>query len=162
MSVKLLTEHNLEILSLTGGCTGSYEYTLVKMPHCWKSHATANISYGYAFAYITVPVVIFWKHPALSSPPAICLNHHCVLSPLCHHLDHIFSSSVLTLQPEISVFTLQLLLTTKNHLLCYLLVLLKCLCIKQRGFVLMLYSPVNNFCVINVGMISCLSGLNQY
>ena len=37
MSVKLLTEHHLEFLSLTGGCTGSSESTLVKMPHCWIS-----------------------------------------------------------------------------------------------------------------------------
>ena len=29
MSVKLLTEHHLEFLSLIGGCTGSYETTLV-------------------------------------------------------------------------------------------------------------------------------------
>ena len=32
MSVKLLTEHYLEFLSLKGGCTGSSEATLVKMP----------------------------------------------------------------------------------------------------------------------------------
>ena len=38
MTVKLLTEHHLEFLSLKGGCTGSSESTLVKMPHCWKSH----------------------------------------------------------------------------------------------------------------------------
>ena len=43
MSVKLLTEHHLEFLSLTGGCTGSSESTLVKMPHCWKSHVTAHV-----------------------------------------------------------------------------------------------------------------------
>ena len=42
MTVKLLTEHHLEFLSLTGGCTGSYESTLVKMPHCWKSHVKAH------------------------------------------------------------------------------------------------------------------------
>ena len=42
MSVKLLTEHHLEFLSLKGGCTGSSESTLVKMPRCWKSHFTAN------------------------------------------------------------------------------------------------------------------------
>ena len=36
MSVKLLTEHHLEILSLKGGCTGSSESTLVKIPHCWN------------------------------------------------------------------------------------------------------------------------------
>ena len=43
MSVKLLTEHNLELLSLKGGFTGSPESTLVKMPHCWKSHVTAHL-----------------------------------------------------------------------------------------------------------------------
>ena len=34
MSVKLLTEHRLELVSLKGGYTGSSESTLVKMPHC--------------------------------------------------------------------------------------------------------------------------------
>ena len=34
MSVKLLVEHRLEFVSLKGGCTGSSESTLVKMPHC--------------------------------------------------------------------------------------------------------------------------------
>ena len=43
MSVKLLTEHHLELLSLKDGCTGSSESILVKMPHCWKSHATAYL-----------------------------------------------------------------------------------------------------------------------
>ena len=43
MAVKLLTEHNLEFLSLKGGCTGSSEPTLVKMPHCWKSHVAAHL-----------------------------------------------------------------------------------------------------------------------
>ena len=38
MTVKLLTEHLLEFLSLQGDYTGSSESTLVKMPHCWKSH----------------------------------------------------------------------------------------------------------------------------
>ena len=41
MSVKLLVEHNLEFLSLKGGCIGSSESTLVKMPHCCKLHVTA-------------------------------------------------------------------------------------------------------------------------
>ena len=44
MSVKILTEHHLEFISLNGGCTGSSESTLVKMPHCWKSHVTAQMS----------------------------------------------------------------------------------------------------------------------
>ena len=43
MIVQLLTEHHLEFLSFKGGCTGSSESTLVKMLHCWKSHATAQI-----------------------------------------------------------------------------------------------------------------------
>ena len=43
MSVKLLTEHNLEFLSLKGGCTGSSESTNVKMSNCLKSHALAHI-----------------------------------------------------------------------------------------------------------------------
>ena len=42
MSVKLLTEHRLEYLSLKGGCTGSSESTVVKMQHCWKAHITAH------------------------------------------------------------------------------------------------------------------------
>ena len=45
MTVKLLTEHHLEFLSLTGGCRGSSESTLVKMPHCSKSHVMAHILY---------------------------------------------------------------------------------------------------------------------
>ena len=43
MIVKLLTEHHLEFLSLKGGYTGSFESTLVKIPHCWKSHVTAQM-----------------------------------------------------------------------------------------------------------------------
>ena len=43
MNVKLLTEHHMECLSFKGGCTGSYESTLVKMPHCLKSHAMAHM-----------------------------------------------------------------------------------------------------------------------
>ena len=43
MIVKLLTEHNLDFLSLKGGCRGSSESTLVKMSNCWKSHAAALI-----------------------------------------------------------------------------------------------------------------------
>ena len=42
MIVKLLTEHHLEFLSLKGGCRGLDESTLVKMPHCWKSHLLAH------------------------------------------------------------------------------------------------------------------------
>ena len=45
MIVKLQTEHHLELLSLKGGYRGSSESTHVKMPHCWKSHALAQLLY---------------------------------------------------------------------------------------------------------------------
>ena len=51
MIVKLLTEHNLEFLSLKGGCIGSSESTHVKMPHCWKSHTRAQ---NFVLSCITV------------------------------------------------------------------------------------------------------------
>ena len=38
MTAKLMTDYNLEFLSLLGGCTGLSESTLVEMPHCGKSH----------------------------------------------------------------------------------------------------------------------------
>ena len=44
MSIQLLTEHHLEFLSAKGVCTGLSVYTLVKMPHCWKSHVKAHIT----------------------------------------------------------------------------------------------------------------------
>ena len=51
MTVKLLTEHNLEFLSLKGGYTGSSESTHIKIPHCWKSHVLAHmVSLRYVFS----------------------------------------------------------------------------------------------------------------
>ena len=32
-------------LTLTGGYTGLSESTLVKMPHCWKSHVAAHMQF---------------------------------------------------------------------------------------------------------------------
>ena len=43
MIVKLLTEYNLEFLSLKGGSRFSSEFTLVKMSNCLKSHAVAQL-----------------------------------------------------------------------------------------------------------------------
>ena len=42
-SVKLLTEHHLEFLSLKGGYTGPHKSTFVKIPHSWKSCVTAHL-----------------------------------------------------------------------------------------------------------------------
>ena len=44
MTVKLLTEHHLELLSLKRGFTGSYQSTLVKMRHYCKSDVVAHIA----------------------------------------------------------------------------------------------------------------------
>ena len=49
MTVKLLTEHHLEFLSLKGGCTDMYESTLVKMPHFSKSHFVAHLYMYYVY-----------------------------------------------------------------------------------------------------------------
>ena len=58
--VKLLTEHHLEFLSLTGGCAGSSESTHVKMPHCWKSHVVANLCVS-AVAVIVILCSYKWN-----------------------------------------------------------------------------------------------------
>ena len=61
MSVKLLTEHHLKFLSIKRGCTGSSESIFVKMPHCWKSHATAHIT-------LDLPGAPFFLQEATSLP----------------------------------------------------------------------------------------------
>ena len=62
MSVKLLTEHHLEFLSLIGGCSGSSESTLVKMPHCWNDISTLHLGRQLAFVAaetgLTLPLAI--------------------------------------------------------------------------------------------------------
>ena len=80
MSVKLLTEHHLEFLSLKGGCIGSFESTLVKIPHCWKSRVTAQLWAG-SFYYMAYQVLMQlfaaniedparWQIPHLPPDPA--------------------------------------------------------------------------------------------
>ena len=53
MNVKLLTEQQLEFLSLKEGCTDSSESTLVEMPHCWKSHVMAGMGQHRILVLIT-------------------------------------------------------------------------------------------------------------
>ena len=57
MIVKLLTEHHLEFLSFKGGCIGSSESTHVKKPHCWKSHALAQLYNAHH------EKILFWHLP---------------------------------------------------------------------------------------------------
>ena len=58
MNIKLLTEHHLKFLSFKGGCTGSSESTLVKMPHYWKSHDTAHLLLDFSIT-VKVSTLIF-------------------------------------------------------------------------------------------------------
>ena len=60
MSVKLLTEHHLEFLSLKVGCTSSSESTIVKMSNCWKSHVAALVIVSELNTYFMV--LIFKMH----------------------------------------------------------------------------------------------------
>ena len=60
MSVKLLSEQHLEFLRLKGGCTDLSESTLVKMPHCWKSHVAAHFPFSLA---TTVPIQTYLVAP---------------------------------------------------------------------------------------------------
>ena len=57
MIIKLLTEHHLEFLCLTEGCIGSPESTLVKMSHCWKSHALAQITLYIEYDKTRTPLI---------------------------------------------------------------------------------------------------------
>ena len=50
MNIKLLTKHHLEFQSLKRGCTCLSESLHVKMPHCWKSHGTAQLYMGQQLA----------------------------------------------------------------------------------------------------------------
>ena len=65
MSVKLLTEHHLECLSLKGGCRGSFESTHVKMPHCWKYHA---------LAYLVPRDTLLWGKMPVPIQNVICMS----------------------------------------------------------------------------------------
>ena len=87
MNIELLTEHDLEFLRLIGGCIGSSESTLVKMPHCWKSHVTAHyylrsgeINFHATFLHVCGCVFIFNIHfCGLVLLPEICLyNKHLI------------------------------------------------------------------------------------
>ena len=90
MTVKLLTEHQFEFLSLKGDCTGSSEWTLVKMPHCWKSHVAAHL----VFLYICTLQLDY--RPMKST---LCSADACIYS-LPGALKKRFITSVLASKPE--------------------------------------------------------------
>ena len=79
MNIKLPTEHHLEFLSLIGGYIGSSESTIVKIPHCWKSHVTAKI--------LLFQISVQLKGHPKCLPKVGCIDHCppilCVYIPVC-------------------------------------------------------------------------------
>ena len=76
MIVKLLTENHLEFLSLKGGCRGSSESTLVKIPHCWKSHVTAHICFSQCAYSFSFPILIQGTEKQVTEHVLNDLNRH--------------------------------------------------------------------------------------
>ena len=88
MSANLLTDHRLELfLSLKGDYTGSSESTHVKMPHCWKSHVTAqfcNCSASPVIKKLTylnmldpsIFIHLYWKNPVFIFEGPGFFNRH--------------------------------------------------------------------------------------
>ena len=78
MTVKLLTEHNLEFLGLKGGCTGLSESTLVEMPHCWKSRRSSYNEYPLIQSVIEEQL---WRNTQVYCYclliSSICVTKHC-------------------------------------------------------------------------------------
>ena len=74
MTVKLLTEHHLEFLSLKGGCTGSSDSTLVKMSYCWKSHVLAHIFAGWDIFQTFVVVCNLFQNKLLQKILSVTLS----------------------------------------------------------------------------------------
>ena len=58
MSVNLLTEQNMEFLSLKKGYTGSSESTCVKMPHSWRVHVAVDTCISNAILKLEASIVI--------------------------------------------------------------------------------------------------------
>ena len=75
MSVKLLTEHRLEFVSLKGDCTGSSESTLVKMLHCVA--AQFKIYWLRADAYDTLSTFISQRKGKIQTSTTKLVFHAC-------------------------------------------------------------------------------------
>ena len=79
MTVKVLTEHHLDFLSLKGGCKGASESIHVKVPHCWKSHVTAH-------TYVSDEVEE--ECHVLHCSPGNCFGRICVLCILGYYVEN--------------------------------------------------------------------------
>ena len=106
MTVKLLNEPHFRFRSSKGGRTGSSEYTLVKMPHCWKSRVTGPLKQaakteGSQCIRAVPPVLAADKHiagnyPAEVSDPKILLLHWIAVYTV---LTHFFMNIQIKLHP---------------------------------------------------------------
>ena len=76
MSVKLLTEHPLEFVSLKGGYTGSSESTLVKI-HCVAAQFMIYMYWLRADAYDTLGTFISQRKGKIKTSTTIQVFHAC-------------------------------------------------------------------------------------
>ena len=79
MSVMLLTEYHLEFVSLKGGCTGSSESALVKMPHC-VTDQLFMINWLRADAYDTLGTFISQRKGKIQTSTTNLVFHACSAS----------------------------------------------------------------------------------
>ena len=94
MKVKVLTDHYLGFLRLKVGCTGWSDSTLVKIPHCWKSHVAAHMG-----LLARKPDIVEWEQQLQTS---LCIpratNQHI-------HISHVQIQKVLSrVGPNLIVF----------------------------------------------------------
>ena len=74
MTVGLLSDRHLEFLSLRGGCAGSAGSAFVRVPHCWKSHATAHMYVHYTIKCDILVACLLWKQVlSLLTSILVCL-----------------------------------------------------------------------------------------
>ena len=109
MTVKLQTEHHLEFLSFKDGSTGSSESTLVKMPHCWKSHVAGSFKPSPCWTQI-------YPDQLTSQCFSFCLYIHATPWNLASYLDK--KSGGVSLKTNISMIKVMVnTCKVKNHLL---------------------------------------------
>ena len=116
MNIKLLTEHNLEFLSLIGGCTGSSKSTLVKMPHCWKSHVAAHLVATaqsiYNTSHYNTALDIAWSFRGsqffsqLTFTKELMENDSIVWNTVCGHFQCKLCIHVLSVRKDLRTFQL--------------------------------------------------------
>ena len=149
MIVKLSTDQHLEFLSLKGSCRGSSKSTHVKMPHCWKSHALAQIiklvystwmtrKVLFSFCWIipismgcTITWYIGWKW--LKSKSGVAVSHHGGFSLKHYRGQHCQIQLV-----ETAKLTWHLFFETPKTCLIVLVPLMRCLCKNARHH----FSPI--------------------